>query len=137
MENPKDRHTLGGVFSIVSGVLGILAAIGIIIFIIFFGIMINAEFEDIYSMEMEDEFFTMMFVIYGVMGFLYIVLGILAIIGGAFSLQKKHWGFAMAGAIAASMVFYPCGIAATVFVALAKPEFIVPRPQPVELPAGY
>jgi hypothetical protein len=134
MENPKDRHTLGGVFSIVSGVLGILGAICIVVFIIFLGFIMNTDYEDNYSLETEDGAFMVFLIFYGVAGLLYIAIGILAIIGGVFSLQKKHWGFALVGAIAAALAFFPCGMAATIFVAMARPEFTTP--QPIAGPVG-
>jgi hypothetical protein len=66
------------------------------------------------------------------LGLLLAVLGILAIVGGIFALQRKIWGLALAGSIAAfidscfSFIFvFPLlvGIAAIVFTVLSKNEF--------------
>ena len=51
------------------------------------------------------------------------ILGILAIVGGVYALQRKIWGLALAGSIAA---FFPCwilGLTAIVLTALSKNEF--------------
>lgn len=54
----------------------------------------------------------------------FILISILAIVGGIYALQRRIWGLALAGSIAA--FFSPCwvlGVAAIVFVALSKNEF--------------
>jgi len=52
-----------------------------------------------------------------------LILGALSIIGGVFSLKRKYWGLALAGAIAAIFPFFPLGILAIIFVAMGKNEF--------------
>jgi hypothetical protein len=52
------------------------------------------------------------------------VIGIVAIVGGAYALKRRIWGLALAGAICA--LFGPLGILgilAIIFVALGKGEF--------------
>ncbi|MBM3172593.1 MAG: hypothetical protein FJZ85_02560 [Chloroflexi bacterium] len=51
------------------------------------------------------------------------IMGILAIVGGIFALQRKGWGLALAGSIVAFFGSWFLGIAAIVFTALAKEEF--------------
>jgi hypothetical protein len=55
----------------------------------------------------------------------FVILGILAIVGGIYALRRKIWGLALAGSIAAffSPWFWILGIAAIVFTALSKNEF--------------
>ena len=50
-------------------------------------------------------------------------IGILAIVGGIFALQRKNWGLALAGSIAAFFPWSLLGIAAIVLTALSKDEF--------------
>jgi hypothetical protein len=138
METPRDRHTLGGVFSIVSGTVGILGALALILIVVLLGFVINTETgqEDL---SQSDSYITTVFLLfYGFIGLVYIGLGVLGIIGGVFALQKKHWGMALTGAIAGAVTLFPCGIAAIIFVTLAKPEFSVPKPPevPVSQPAA-
>ena len=52
-----------------------------------------------------------------------IIVGILPIVGGVYALQRKKWGLALAGSIAAILGSAPLGIAATVLTVLAKDEF--------------
>ena len=51
------------------------------------------------------------------------ILGILAMLGGVYALQRKRWGLALAGSIAAFLPWSFLGIAAVVFTALSKSEF--------------
>jgi len=51
------------------------------------------------------------------------VIGILALVGGIYALQRKSWGLALAGSIAAILAFFPLGIPALVFTAQSKDEF--------------
>jgi len=71
-----------------------------------------------YGPATPEEVFTILAVFYSVIG---IVLALLGIIGGAFALKKKHWGVALAGAIAGVITFFPCGIAAVIMISMAQP----------------
>jgi hypothetical protein len=52
-----------------------------------------------------------------------IALGVIALIAGIFTLRRKSWGFALAGAIFALFPIVPLGILAIIFVAIGKNEF--------------
>ena len=71
---------------------------------------------------------TIMTVTYGLFGGFYLVLGALGIAGGIVALKKKAWGLALTGAIAACLTFFPVGIAATVYIGMARPEFLPDLP---------
>ena len=45
------------------------------------------------------------------------------IVGGVFALQRRRWGWALAGSIVAVMGMLPLGIASTIFVAMSRDEF--------------
>jgi hypothetical protein len=51
------------------------------------------------------------------------VIGIIALIAGIFTLRRKHWGFALAGAILALFPIIPLGVLAIIFVSMGKKEF--------------
>jgi hypothetical protein len=51
------------------------------------------------------------------------VVGILAIIGGVFTLKRSLWGLALAGSIAAVFGSFPLGVIALVLTVLSKNEF--------------
>jgi hypothetical protein len=52
-----------------------------------------------------------------------IILVVLAIIGGIFAIQRKRFGLALTGAIAALLPFSLLGIASIILVAISKEEF--------------
>ena len=55
--------------------------------------------------------------------FLIIVVAIFPIVGGIFALQRRKWGWSLAGSIIAIFEAFPLGVASTIFVAIAKSEF--------------
>jgi hypothetical protein len=52
-----------------------------------------------------------------------LVLGILAIVGGVFALQRRNFGMAMVGAVAALLPFNLLGLASVILLALSSKEF--------------
>jgi hypothetical protein len=64
-----------------------------------------------------------LFPIFTALALPFAVVGILAIVGGIYALQRKIWGLALAGSIAAFFPSWILGIAAIVFIALSKNEF--------------
>ena len=65
------------------------------------------------------------FLALSIVGWPALVLGILAIVGGVFALQRRRWGLALTGGICALLIPPPfiLGILAIVFVALSRDEF--------------
>lgn len=62
---------------------------------------------------------------FGFLGLPLFILGIVAIVGGIFAIQRRLWGMALAGSICAVLVLpaFLLGILSVVFVALARSEF--------------
>ena len=50
-------------------------------------------------------------------------IGIVALIGGIYTLRRKAWGFALTGAILALFPIVPMGILAIIFVSMGRREF--------------
>ena len=118
MEN-SSSPTAAGVLSIVSGVFGIFIGAGLILFAVFFISLISLE-----TKPADENFPFLIFqAVYLCWGFFTLLIAILAVIGGIYALQRRYWGLALAGSIAAILVFFPTGIAAVIFVALSKNEF--------------
>ncbi len=117
------KSTIGGILSIVAGAIGVVA--GLMLLMVTF--MVSSIFSDgsiYYSSSMsEEQMITMLAVIYGGLAFLALAGGVLGIVGGIFAVQRKRWGWALAGAIAGCLTFLPLGIASVVLVAMGKPEF--------------
>ncbi len=100
------KPTAAGVLAIAAGVLNILVALAVSLF-----------------MPVAAPFYTALTAV-AVVLVLFLGTGIMAIIGGVMSLQRRRWGLALAGAICAMLPpGMLLGIASTVFVALARDEF--------------
>lgn len=67
-------------------------------------------------------------------GFLAFPAGVMAVILGIYLITRKTWWVAVAGVAASMIAFFPCGIAALVYLVKARPEF-APASQE-QLPAG-
>jgi hypothetical protein len=64
------------------------------------------------------------------LGFLVVLLGVplvagavLALVGGIYAVQRKMWGWALAGSIATALISNVLGVVSVVLVAVSKPEF--------------
>ena len=108
--------TTAGILDIIAGAFGLI--VGIILLILgAVGSSIMAYFVP----EMPP---AAAVVIFSSIAVPFILIAILAIVGGIYALQRKIWGLALAGSIAA--FFSPTwvlGVAAIVFTALSKNEF--------------
>jgi uncharacterized BrkB/YihY/UPF0761 family membrane protein len=115
-----------GILNIISGLLTLLGALGVLIAIAYVS---SASSTQVFSNMMHDldasgvglNFVISILVIAAV--FL-VVIGVMPLIGGIYALQRKKWGLALAGSIAAVLGSSVLGIAATVFIALSKDEFV-------------
>jgi len=52
-----------------------------------------------------------------------IILGVMSILGGIYSIKRTVWGLALAGSISTLISLAPLGVPAIVFTALSKKEF--------------
>ena len=120
----EDKSQVAGVLSIISGALGIL---GIVLVVVFFRFMVKLVELDPVAFDVDPtfpyEFSKLLIFMYTTIGVLGTIVGILGIVGGVFAIKRKYWGLALAGAIASIFTFFPCGVAAVVFVSMAKPDF--------------
>jgi hypothetical protein len=123
-----NKPHLGGIFSIISGALGALMGLGILLVPLIMTIVFTTAPDDSGG---GGFFIAFIWVIYAALAVYYIALGALAIVGGVFALRKVRWGWALAGAIAASLCFFYLGIAAVVFVSMSQAEFSKINPSKV------
>ena len=125
METPVKKtwkSTLAGVLTIVAGVL---SSIGCLAMIVTVAVVGNSE---VFLDSLEDAGFSgdigLLQTILIIVAIFSAITAILALIGGIFALQRKRWGWALAGSIAAILgSWWPLGVAATVFTAISKDEF--------------
>lgn len=100
------KPTAAGVLAIVAGALTVLTALAL-------SLLMPIAATSRYTMAPVAAF-----------GILWLAGGVVAIIGGIFALQRRHWGLALAGAICALLPPATLlGIVSTVFVALSRDEF--------------
>jgi hypothetical protein len=106
------KPIIGGILTIVSGLLGLL---GIASYSIGFG---NPG-SGIGKGDMPP---FVPSIIFG-MSIPAIVIAILAVVGGILAVQRKRWRWSLAGSIAASLSLILLGIPAVVMIAISKDEF--------------
>ena len=135
MQTRGNKGTTAGILSIVAGAIGVLNGIAFGVFsILGFQFFSNPAFVPYPPPpQFTHPFLTIVAVIYSVVGFGILLVGIMGIVGGVFSIKRKHWGIALAGAIAGSITFWLCGIAAVIFICLGKSEYnILQRPPEIK-----
>jgi hypothetical protein len=107
------KSQVGGILAIVGGVIGLLGCMGLLIAITVLGTVWQWGLMPV-----------------NVIGILWIILvpmficGVTAIIGGICAVQRKYYGMALAGAIAALFPGWIFGIGAIVFTAIGRGEFL-------------
>ena len=115
------KPTTAGILNIIAGTLNGLGLIFLIIAVIsFYSMNIRQFFPP--DFDPPPEFNPIVIVI---LIFL-IVTTAFTVIGGVFALQRRKWGWALAGsiiAIIALAAINPLGIASTIFLLLSKDEF--------------
>jgi len=114
------KPTTAGILNIITGAFNVLGAIGLVIAIIAIGNINIMRF-----LPPEDAPFMAPLVstILIVLLVLSIIEAVITIIGGVFALQRRKWGWALAGSIIAILGTFVLGVASTIFVAMAKDEF--------------
>jgi hypothetical protein len=112
--NGSDRGWLleaGGGLSIWAGIFEIISGVELVV---------SAEFPSFFTYWLSE-----LSLIFTYMGVPFLVLGIIAIVGGVSALRRKSFGLSLAGAICAlpSPCFVIVAILAVIFVAMGKREF--------------
>ena len=103
------RPTTGGLLAIVSGYLNILMGLVALSSGYFFS----------------PTFTTISLGLRVTVGVLFIVLGIVSIVGGSYAIRRRYWGMALTGTITSllpTIALVP-GILSLILVTLGKPEF--------------
>lgn len=102
------KPTVGGILAIIAGV-----ALGIIAAEVF-------AFPARFLTSSPHRWWT---VIAFVVGAVFVILGITAIVGGIYALRRRRWGLALAGAMCALPAGFLPGILAIIFVIRGREEF--------------
>ena len=113
------KPLVAGIVSITAGVFGLLGALGLSIAIpVIGGSSLVVTEADIYPLTVSG-----LTAILATIAVWLAVTGIVAIVGGVFALQRKLWGLALAGSIAATLSCGILGVVSIVFTAISKTEF--------------
>jgi hypothetical protein len=114
-----NKSFIAGILTIISGAIGVLWLAGAWLCVYMVRIMFRSP---VYG-PMPDEFLNLMSAFYLGWGIIGAAAGIIGIAGGIFALKRRHWGWALAGAIIGVITFFPTGIAALVLLSMGKEEF--------------
>jgi hypothetical protein len=117
------KSQISGVLTIISGALGVIGGLFTYLFIPLFNVAIEQDPGSFDFTSYDMSILTGFFIFCGTVGLL---LGILAIIGGIFSVKRRVWGMALTGAIAGILTFFPLGIASVILISIGKTEFNQP-----------
>jgi MFS family permease len=115
------KPTTAGILNIITGAFNIMGAIGLIIAIA----IISSGAYVMQLLPPADAPFMapMISTILIIALVITIIQAVLPIVGGVFALQRKKWGWALAGSTIAILGMFPLGVASTILVSLAKEEF--------------
>ena len=120
----QNNARIGGILSIVAGALGGLGSLmWMLLMILVFSIATTESSYYYDDFRYTDGSFTVFMFIWIVFAVFFFLLGALGVVGGIFAIRRKNWGLALAGAIAATVTFFPVGVPAIIFTALGKNEF--------------
>lgn len=119
----QNNAKVGGILSIIAGAIGVLWLFGVVFMLIIMLFVITDSSMYYYNGPTPEAAMSVIMAVYAAIGGFFTLVGVLAIVGGVFALRRKNWGLALAGAIAGTLVFFPCGIPAIIFTAMGKPEF--------------
>jgi len=115
------KPTTAGILNIISGAFSALSAIGLIIAIT--ATSTWTLFMDVIPPEDLPFVAPLVSTILIILLILSIIETVFPILGGVFALQRRKWGWALAGSIISILAVLPLGVASTIFVAVAKEEF--------------
>jgi len=113
------KPMVAGILSIVAGALSAILWFLLILGILMFAISSRASNFDI-TIDAPGNIVMLLLILMSVP---FLAICILSIVGGIYALKHKIWGLALAGSIAAIIISWPLGVAATVFTAISKNEF--------------
>ena len=115
------KPTTAGILTIIAGALNALGAIGMVIAII----AISSGAFAMQFISPKDLPFALPLIstILIIMLILNVIEAVFPILGGVFAMQRKKWGWALAGSIIAIIGVFPLGVLSTIFVSMAKDEF--------------
>jgi hypothetical protein len=118
MEDNMDRSWMPVTSGIINIVMGAFAIIAFLVFLVlaFVGTAaLGTAARDIPAF--------MPMAVFLPLSIIYLIIGIVAIIGGAYGVKRQKWGWALTASIMSILIFWPCGVASIVFTIMGSKEF--------------
>lgn len=113
-----NKATVAGILDITAGIFGMVGGIPMLVLALggatVLGMVPEPEANAVAFLPL------VLFLPLALLGFL---AGLVAIFGGVSALNRRRWGVAVAGSIAAVFSFFPLGVIAVIFTILAEREF--------------
>ncbi len=113
------KPVMAGILDIVSGAIGMVGGVYFVILTSLFRSMYEILHIDPAVIEQVEMLVSRFFAI----PFVLVFIGIIAIIGGVYSLQRRIWVLALAGSICSCIVFPIFGLPSIIITGLAQEEF--------------
>ena len=116
-QHPTWKPTAAGILNIVAGVSSLGGGVVLVIMLVVGGSLSVSQAE--VPMAALAAFGALI----GVMALFTLGLGVVSIIGGVQAIQRRSFGWAIAGAAASLLAITPLGVASIIFTALSEEEF--------------
>ena len=114
--------TAAGILTIIDGSFSILVSLGLFIGSIL--LWTTPSWAEINESDFAPLAAGTVGTILAIIAIVVLALAILELLGGISALQRKRWGLALAGSIAAAVPGNVLGILAIIFLAMSKDEFV-------------
>ncbi len=116
------KPTVAGIFEIIDGAFSAMVSLGLFIGAIVIGT--GATWAGFNEADFAPMTIGAVAAIVVVIAVVVLALAILELIAGISALQRKRWGLALAGSIAAAIPGNVLGILSIIFLAMGKDEFV-------------
>ncbi len=113
------KPIMAGILDIVGGAIGMVGGLYFVALASLFNVIREFVRLDPHVIQRIEQVIQNIFAV----PFVVVFIGIIAIIGGVYALQRRIWGFALAGSICSCVVFPFFGLPSIIITALAKDEF--------------
>lgn len=113
------KPIMAGILDIVGGAIGMVGGLYVVALTSLFRVIHEFVHMDPYVIDKVEQIISNIIAL----PFVVVFIGIVAIIGGVYALQRRIWGLALAGAICSCVVFPFFGLPSIIITALARDEF--------------
>ena len=104
---------IGGIMILVGGVLSLVAGIGLVASV---GAFDSLMLVDVEGVDMLEDLMT-------ACGIIFIILGLIGVLGGVFAIMRKHFGLAILGGVFALAGWFIPALIGLILVGVSKDEF--------------